>query len=116
MRRIEEIVAEQGRYGYFVLLTNDSSYWTSPTHTTDSLHDAFRIHEGRTVEGMLEWQEVRDWIRNNGMAEPIELEGRYQMEWTDYDYSESLDVSDNAEFRALTLRADVADLVPLNTA
>lgn len=28
VRRLEKIVADQGRYGYFVLLTNDANYWT----------------------------------------------------------------------------------------
>lgn len=108
IRRLEEIVAEQGRYGYFVLLTNDSNYWEPPSHSTDALYDEFRVHEGRTVEGTLEWREVNDWIRNDGMAEPIELNGRYRMEWSDYEYRENIDISNNDEFRDLVLRVDTA--------
>ena len=108
VRRVEEIVAEQGRYGYFVLLTNDSNYW-SPGHSTDALYDDFRVHEGRTVEGTLEWREVKDWIRNNGMADPIELSGRYRMEWSSYEYRDDISVSDNPEFRLLVVRVDATD-------
>ncbi|UPM45333.1 hypothetical protein [Halocatena salina] len=110
IRRIEEIVTEQGRYGYVVLLTNDANYWSPPTHTSESLHDAFRIHEGRTVEGPLAWREIRGWIRNQGMSDPIDLKGRYQMEWSGYSYRDEIRVSDNSAFRSLVLRADVADL------
>lgn len=111
VRRIEEIVAEQGRYGYFVLLTNDPNYWTPPSGSTEALHDAFRIHDGRTVEGTLEWREIRDWIENNGMAKPIDLSGRYRMEWSDYEYSDEISASNNPEFRHLVLRVDAADSV-----
>lgn len=110
VRRIEEIIAEQGRYGYIVLLTNDPNYWSSPAHSADALHDAFRIHEGRTVEGTLAWRDTREWIEDNGMAEPIELTGRYQMTWADYEYRDDIHVSDNPAFRHLVLRADVADV------
>ena len=109
VKRIEEIVAEQGRYGYFVLLTNDSNYWSPPTPPSEALHDAFRIHEGRTVEGTLEWREIRDWIEDNGMAQPIELNGRYRMEWSDYRFRDDVRVSQNADFRYLVVRVDSAD-------
>lgn len=33
VKRLEDIVAEQGRYGYFVLLTNDANYWKSYLRT-----------------------------------------------------------------------------------
>lgn len=57
----------------------------------------------------MEWRDIRDWIENNGMADPIELNGRYQMEWSDYSYRTDIDVSDNPEFRHLVLRVDAAD-------
>jgi hypothetical protein len=110
IKRIENIVNEQGRYGYLVLLTNDSNYWSEPSQSSEALHDAFRIHEGRTVEGTLEWRDIRDWIENNGMAAPIELSGRYQMEWSDYSYREEISVRNNPTFRHLVVRVDSADV------
>lgn len=109
VRRLEEIVAEQGRYGYFVLLTNDANYWSTTTQSSDALYDDFRVHEGRTVEGTLEWREERDWIQNDGMAQPIQLSGRYRMEWSDYGYREDVGLSANRTFRTLVLRVDAAD-------
>lgn len=109
VKRIEEIVAEQGRYGYFVLLTNDPNYWSPPTSSSEALHDAFRIHEGRTVEGTLEWRDMRDWIRDNGMAKPIQLNGRYRMEWSNYNYREDIELSGNRTFRNLILRVSATD-------
>ena len=57
VRQVEEIVSEQGRYGYIVLLTNDSNYWTKPPQS--ALYDGFRIHEGVTREGVLNWSEIK---------------------------------------------------------
>lgn len=109
VRRIERIVADQGRYGYVVLLTNDRNYWSPPMGSTEALHDAFRIHEGRTVEGTLEWRDIRGWIESSGRAAPIELSGRYRMEWSDYNYRDDVQVSKNPEFRHLVIRVDAAD-------
>ncbi|GAB6860214.1 hypothetical protein ACFR97_12105 [Haloplanus litoreus] len=106
VRRLEEVVAEQGRSGYFVLLTNDANYWSTTTQTYDALYDDFRVHEGRTVEGTLDWREERDWIQNDGMAQPIQLSGRYRMEWSEFSYADSIQVSKNPEFRSLVLRVD----------
>lgn len=109
VRRLEEIVAEQGRYGYFVLLTNDANYWSPPAEASEALYDDFRIHESRTVDGTLEWRNISEWMEKKGMAEPIELTGRYRMEWSDYAYRDAIRVSDNPSFRALVLRVDSAD-------
>lgn len=109
VRRVEQIVTEQGRYGYVVLLTNDSNYW-SPPGASKTLYDAFRAHEGRVVDGTLEWRDINDWIKNNGIAEPIALEGRYQMEWSDYTYRDDVFVSNNPDFRHLVLRVSSADV------
>jgi hypothetical protein len=108
IKRIENVVDEQGRYGYFVLLTNDSNYWSAPSQSSTALHDAFRIHEGRSVEGTLEWRDIRGWIADNGMADPIELRGRYQMVWADYSYRGEISVQDNPVFRHLVVRVDSA--------
>ena len=104
VRRIERIVEEQGRYGYIVLLTNDSNYWTKPTGS--ALYDDFRVHEGEVRQGTLQWPDIRDWMVNNGVDEPIELEGEYTMEWTDFTYRDNIQVSGSPRFGYLALRVD----------
>lgn len=104
--RIEKLVQEQGRYGYVVLLTNDSNYWTEPTTSSQTSYDEFRIHEGQTVEGTLDWTETSDWMKRGGIAEPLELEGEYTMEWTDFTYRDDIRVSGSPRFRYLVLRVD----------
>jgi len=105
INRVEQIVANQGRYGYAFLLTNDSNYWTSPAG--QALYDEFRVHEGREFgEGELNWREQRDWMSKSGEEAPINLVGQYVAEWTDYEYREDISVSSNSEFRSLVLRVD----------
>ena len=104
IRRVEKIVSEQGRYGYVVLLTNDSNYWSEPSHS--ALYDEFRIHEGVTREGTLHWSEIKPWMVDNGLETPIELDREYRMEWTDFDYRGDITLSKNAHFRYLVLRVD----------
>lgn len=104
VERIEQIVADQGRYGYVVLLTNDSNYWTEPTGS--ALYDEFRVHEGVIRSGKLEWPEIREWMKTGGHDEPIELSGEYTMEWTDFSYGGDIEVSGNPKFRYLVFRID----------
>lgn len=104
VRRIEQIVEEQGRYGYVVLLTNDSNYWTVPSGS--ALYDEFRVHEGEIREGKLQWPEIKGWMKDDGLEEPIELAGEYMMEWTDFTYNDDIDASGSPEFRYLVIRVD----------
>ena len=105
VERVERIVADQGRYGYAVLLTNDSNYWTTPSG--EALYDEFRIHEGREFGGgTLNWREQRDWMTKSGEEAPINLAGQYVAEWSDYQYRDDINASTNPEFRALVLRVD----------
>lgn len=105
IERIERIVDKQGRYGYAILLTNDSNYWTPPTG--QALYDEFRIHEGREFGGgELTWREQRNWMSKGGEEAPINLAGRYVSEWSDYEYRDEICVSSNPQFRSLVLRVD----------
>lgn len=107
VERVEEIVADQGRYGYAVILTNDSNYWTDPSQ--DALYDEFRIHDGREFgRGTLSWREQRDWMTNKE-KEPINLDGQYVAEWTDYQYRDDITASKNPKFRTLVLRIDAQE-------
>jgi hypothetical protein len=104
VQRIEEIVAEQGRYGYAILLTNDSNYWHHSGY--EALHDEMRVHEGAELSGSLHWTDETDsdWVKKEKWRDSIEFEGQYRAEWSDYDYRDDISVSDNHEFRYLTFR------------
>ena len=104
VKRIEEFVADRGRYGYVVLLTNDSNYWTAPNGS--ALYDEFRVHEGEARSGTLSWPEIKNWMKTGGHEEAIELSGEYTMEWNDFTYRDDIEVSRNPEFRYLVFRVD----------
>jgi len=104
VRRVEKIVSQQGRYGYVVLLTNDSNYWTEPSQS--ALYDEFRIHEGVTRVGNLNWSEIKPWMVSSGHDDSIDLNGKYRIEWTDFDYRDDISFSKNERFRYLVLRID----------
>jgi hypothetical protein len=43
---------------------------------------------------------------NGGHEDPLELDGKYRMEWTDFDYRDDINLSKNERFRYLVLRVD----------
>lgn len=104
VQRVEEIVAKQGRYGYAILLTNDSNYWTHSGR--NALHDEMRVDEGAELGGSLHWsgETESDWVEKDKWREPIELEGQYTAEWSDYNYRNDVSVMKNPEFRYLIFR------------
>jgi hypothetical protein len=54
--RIEDIVADRAlrASGYAILLTNDPSYWIQ-SRNLDTADARFRLHEGNSLHGSLEW-------------------------------------------------------------
>lgn len=104
IQRIEEIVAEQGRYGYAILLTNDANYWRHSGQ--EALHDEMRVHEGVELKGSVHWsgETDSDWVEKEKWRHPIDLEGQYTAEWSDYDYRDDISVSNKSEFRYLVFR------------
>ena len=83
IRRLEEMLEkEKNGRGYAILLTNDSTYWETPKNKKSTKDAEFRLHEGRTLEGTLDWQ------GNPAIAAcrnaPIVLQGQYRLEWKDY--------------------------------
>lgn len=104
VQRVEEIVSEQGRYGYAILLTNDSNYWSHSGHS--ALHDEMRVHEDAELSGSVHWtgETNSDWVEREKWRDPIELEGQYTAEWSDYEYRDDVSVKENPEFRYLVFR------------
>lgn len=78
--RLEKALDDHpNNFGMAIFLTNDKSFWQKPTNDRITADHQFKIHEGRTLEGRLEWR--------SGMAseeEPITLKGNYSVSWKDY--------------------------------
>ena len=104
IRRLEKAASEQGGCGYFILLSNISNYWEEPNQS--ALHDEFRIYEGKTIEGKLDWKDNRSWMEDRNRDQPIELDGEYQMRWTDFTYRDDYEVSGSPRFRYLVVQVD----------
>ncbi len=98
VRRIEQITADTEQPGFAILLTNDSGYWQEASGT---LWDAFRLYDGRTISGKLEWDDRKEY--GDGKDEPMILEEAYELKWRDYPYPETDQQGQNDRFRYLVV-------------
>lgn len=83
-RRLEQVVLPlDDAVRYAIILTNDRLYWNKPSK--DNTVDAdFRLHEGRTLSGVLAWSPDAAKKTTEGREEPIHLRGSYRLHWRDY--------------------------------
>ncbi len=81
--RLEKIVSSlENCVGHAIMLTNDSSYWTS--HSKSTVDEAFRLTEGRVLKGAMAWTEkASDGTKKNREAS-LELDGTYRLNWQDF--------------------------------
>ena len=102
VQRLERVVAERNaRGGFAVLLTNHPYYWERPTRSWRTAIDAaFRLHEGRTIVGELNWSERAGAGTTRGREDPINIIGSYDLHWRDYS---RLGGSSNQRFRYLAV-------------
>jgi len=83
--RVESIVADCAprASGYAILLTNDPSYWTQSRN--DNTYDAnFRVHEGSTLHGSLEWAPGASEGTRRGREDLLHLRESYALRWEDF--------------------------------
>jgi hypothetical protein len=83
--RVESVVADRASRasGYTILLTNDPSYWMRPRNASTA--DArFRLHEGNTLHGSLEWGSGASEGTRRGREDLLQLRGSYALQWEDY--------------------------------
>ena len=98
--RLERIVAARPQTrGYAVFLTNDPSFW-NPHNRTDTADSAFRIHQGRSITGMLSWSTHASAGTIKGREAPLALQHQYRMGWRDYS---STPLNAYGQFRYLLL-------------
>ncbi len=116
--RVETLLsAGYAREGYVVTLTNDRNYWL-PSARTGTNGEAFRIHEGRLLEGTLAWASWASPGTTEGRDTPLALAGQYKCHWRDYS-SVGDDSGKVALLRYLLLAVDLPgaivrpDVVPL---
>jgi len=83
IQRIENYVTTYpGSEGYAILLTNDQNYWK--TSNRDTVDAAFRIHEGRQIQGKLEWRTGTSKGTMRSRETAITIEGSYVLNWKDF--------------------------------
>ena len=83
------------------MLTNAPSYWAPPrsSHTVDS---EFRLHDGRELQGSLNWGASEGEGTTRGREEPLRLSGSYLLGWEDYSQTGA---EKHARFRYLHVEA-----------
>lgn len=101
VQRLEKVVSShRGVVGYAIFLTNDRTYWNLPIK--DPVRDvAFRLHEGRVVEGELRWAAGTAKGTMEGHADAIILKDSYHLGWRDYS---ELSDDDHCKFRYLIVQ------------
>ena len=102
VQRLEKVVKEHGsaKRGLAVFLTNERSYWEVPTRSNTPDDEAFRLHEGRELSGVLRWSDEGNLTTKGSRTPPIVLSGRYHAVWHDY-----CDATAHAAAAAAMLRA-----------
>lgn len=84
IQRLEQITASQtNTVGYAILLTNDSAYWTRSRDSRPVDAD-FRIEEGRTLQGELQWGAGASEGTKRSREKALALRGKYAITWIDY--------------------------------
>lgn len=106
LQRLEQLIRHRlADEGYLVFLTNDSSYYLSPSVDKRTVDRSFRIHEGKTVSGILAWSEDAGTGTIKGREIPIAIEGDYQLNWQPYS---QLNSSASGRLKMLIIQAKPA--------
>ena len=83
LERLVKHTSSPTNVGLAVFLTNDSLYWRDP-RSQETIDCNFRIHEGRKINGNLEWHKPFPEWKPPNRKEPILLSGTYGLNWRDY--------------------------------
>ena len=101
IQRLEAACAqwENCKSGLAIFLTNDHTYW-QPSKRTETVDAAFRLHEGRTIGGGLEWAAGTSPGTMKARESPLSLQSAYKMQWQRYSRPHN---GKHGEFRYLAL-------------
>ena len=84
IQRLEQTVSGRNDIvGYAILLTNDSAYW-SPPRNNRTVDASFRVSQGITRTGWLQWGSGAAVGTMRGREEAISIDGVYNLDWRDY--------------------------------
>lgn len=84
VERLEHLIFSHNKnIGYAIFVTNDSGYWTHAIKS-DAIDADFRLHDKREIHGLLSWGRNASTGTTKGVERPIDLKGRYVVEWRDY--------------------------------
>ncbi len=85
IERLEKVqrTGKPRQYAYAILLTNDHLYW-NPPRKANSIDAEFKIHEGITKTGHIQWADHAGEGSTSGREVPIRLEESYRMSWNPY--------------------------------
>ena len=67
--------------GWALVITNDQGFWTLSARST--VDAAFRLHEGRTLTGTLDWAGAGAGT-TTGRDQPLTLTGTYTLAWQQF--------------------------------
>lgn len=82
--RVERLLAAGlADSGWVIALSNDSSYWR-PGSKADPIDAMFRVHEGKSLGGVLEWSSSAGKGTIRGRDQPLALQNVYTCGWRDY--------------------------------
>jgi hypothetical protein len=99
--RLERLVDEQlVDAGAVVVLSNSSGFWRPSATGRSTGYDAFRIHDGATLTGTLEWGPTAEAGTRKGREGAHLLAGIYPPSWRPFS---RVGASAAAEFRILTI-------------
>ena len=99
--RLERLVDERLLHaGAAIVLSNSDGFWRPSSSGRSTGYDAFRIHDGSIVTGMLDWGPSAGAGTRKGREAPHALTGTYTPRWQPFSRVAS---GSGGEFRTLTL-------------
>jgi hypothetical protein len=108
--RLESFVTRHSNaMAYAMFLTKEATYWseTRASLTTDVM---FRLHQGRTLDGVLSWGTTTGTGTMKGRESPLSLIGSHSILWLDYS---QLDGRGAGRFRYVLLKILPGDITRL---
>lgn len=100
LERLERLLsAGVADHGVAVVLTNAAALW-APAAPRSTCDRGFRIHEGATLAGALEWAPGTGAGTRKNREKALVLRGRYRMSWFDYS---KVGTGPGSTFRALVV-------------
>ncbi|WP_426449647.1 hypothetical protein ACP26L_32005 [Paenibacillus sp. S-38] len=99
VEKLESVISSRSEArGYAILITNDHTYWQK-SNRSSSVDEQFRIDEGRTIHGQLQWRNASGGTTHN-REDLINIRGVYDAGWQPFIATES---GKNNTFKLLVL-------------